>query len=166
MRMQGKGDMKNLKRFCICLGFVSGILTLPTLAVAEDPTATLRNAELTTNPKAPVMSGVSRNEKREVRNYPEQPPVIPHKIRGYQIDRNSNKCLTCHSRKQATEAGAPMVSVTHYMDRGGQVRAFVTARRFFCNQCHVPQMDVKPLVRNTFEDADSLIDRLAKTGRK
>ena len=72
MRMQGDGNMKNLKRYCICLGLVSGILALPTLALAEGSTATLRNAELTTSPKAPVMPGVSRNEKREVRNYPEQ----------------------------------------------------------------------------------------------
>ena len=32
-------------------------------------------------------------DKREVRNYPEQPPIIPHKIDGYIVDRNSNKCL-------------------------------------------------------------------------
>ena len=81
--MQGNGNMKNLKRYCICLGLVSGILALPTLDLAEDSTGTLPNAELTTNPKAPVIPGVSRKEKREVRNFPEQPPVIPHKIQGY-----------------------------------------------------------------------------------
>ena len=32
------------------------------------------------------------------RNYPEQPPVIPHSIDGYQIDINVNKCLSCHAR--------------------------------------------------------------------
>jgi nitrate reductase cytochrome c-type subunit len=32
-----------------------------------------------------------------VRNYPEQPPVIPHTTQGYQIDINGNKCLSCHA---------------------------------------------------------------------
>ena len=35
---------------------------------------------------------------RQARNWPEQPPVIPHTIDGYQIDLNANKCLTCHGR--------------------------------------------------------------------
>ncbi|MBT3288836.1 MAG: hypothetical protein HN380_15920, partial [Victivallales bacterium] len=45
---------------------------------------------------------------------------------------------------------APMVSVTHFMDRDGQVLSSVTPRRYFCNQCHVPQLEVKPLVANDF----------------
>ena len=32
------------------------------------------------------------------RNYPEQPPLIPHPIESYQVDLNVNKCMTCHAR--------------------------------------------------------------------
>ncbi len=50
-----------------------------------------------------------------------------------------------------------MISVTHFMDREGQVLSSVTPRRYFCNQCHVPQLDAKPLVGNDFVDADAVI---------
>jgi hypothetical protein len=33
------------------------------------------------------------NAETEIRNYPEQPPLIPHSIEGYQIDLNSSVCL-------------------------------------------------------------------------
>ena len=45
-----------------------------------------------------------------------------------------------------------MISVTHFMDRDGQVLADVTPRRYFCTECHVPQSDARPPVPNTFTD--------------
>lgn len=50
-----------------------------------------------------------------------------------------------------------MLSVTHFMDRDGQILAAVSPRRYFCTQCHVSQFDVKPPVSNDFVDADSLL---------
>ena len=47
------------------------------------------------------------------------------------------------------ESQAPMVSITHFMDRDGQFLASVSPRRYFCTQCHVPQHDVKPPVATT-----------------
>ncbi len=47
-------------------------------------------------PAAP-MTPMRNTSEKEVRNYPEQPPVIPHSIDGYQIDLQSNKCLSCHA---------------------------------------------------------------------
>jgi len=106
---------------------------------------------------APPIAGDPRNVKREVRNYPEQPPVIPHSIRGYQVDKRFNRCLDCHSREAAPSAGAPMVSVTHFMDRNFQVRAEVTPGRYFCTQCHVPQTDAEALVESDFKTIDQVI---------
>lgn len=91
------------------------------------------------------------------RNYPEQPPTIPHSTRNYQIDNNFNMCLTCHSRSASPQTGAPMVSVTHFYDRDGQVLAAVSPRRYFCLQCHVPQADVKPARPNDFKSIDTLL---------
>ena len=108
-----------------------------------------------TQPAAPI-AGEPRDSGREVRNYPEQPPVIPHSIRDYQVDMRVNQCLNCHSREQAVSAGAPMVSITHFMDRHKQVLAAVSPDRYFCTQCHVPQTDAKPLVENTFQRAKGL----------
>ena len=45
-----------------------------------------------------------------------------------------------------------MISITHFMDRDGQVLADVTPRRYFCTECHVQQTDARPLVPNTFKD--------------
>jgi cytochrome c-type protein NapB len=60
-----------------------------------------------------------------------------------------------------------MVSITHYQDRDGNFLADVAPRRYFCEQCHVPQVDAKPLVENTFQDVETLIKRgQAATARK
>src|SRR3546814_12134568 len=74
-----------------------------------------------------------------MRAYPEQPPVIPHSIEGYQLSVNTNRCLSCHKREFTQGSGAPMISVTHYMNREGQMLADVSPRRYFCTACHVPQ---------------------------
>ncbi len=116
-------------------------------------------------PAAPMPQPRNTSE-REGRNYPEQPPVIPHTIDGYQIDLNSNKCLTCHARARTTESQAPMVSITHFMDRDGQFLASVSPRRFFCTQCHIPQNVVNPPVSNDFTDIDTMLSRAAPGGRR
>jgi cytochrome c-type protein NapB len=57
-----------------------------------------------------------------------------------------------------------MVSVTHFMNRDGQVLASISPRRYFCNQCHIPQLDVRPLVENSFVDVDQVLDYIQKNG--
>jgi cytochrome c-type protein NapB len=115
---------------------------------------------------APPMTPMRNTAEREVRNYPEQPPVIPHAIDGYQIDLNSNKCLSCHARARTAESQAPMVSITHFMDRDGQFLASVSPRRFFCTECHVPQNVTTPPVSNDFVDIDTMLSRAAPGGRR
>lgn len=97
------------------------------------------------------------DDQKRVRNYADQPPLIPHAIRDYQIDLNINKCLTCHDRRNTAGSQAPMLSVTHFQDRDGQTLGTVAARRYFCTQCHVPQTDAQPRVQNTFKDMDSVV---------
>src|SRR3569832_104957 len=116
-------------------------------------------------PAAP-MPPVRNTAEKEVRNYPEQPPVIPHTIDGYQVDLNGNKCLSCHARARTAESQAPMVSITHFMDRDGQFLASVSPRRFFCTQCHVPQSVVTPPVSNDFIDIDAMLSRARPGGRR
>ncbi|MHA6493956.1 nitrate reductase cytochrome c-type subunit [Pseudomonas borbori] len=106
---------------------------------------------------APAIANEENDDLRRERNYPEQPPTIPHSISGYPIDKNGNKCLACHSRANSARSQAPMISITHYMDRDGQALAAVSPRRYFCNQCHVSQHDVKPLVGNSFKTIDTLL---------
>ena len=112
------------------------------------------------------MTPMRNTSEKETRNYPEQPPVIPHSVEGYQINMDGNKCLSCHARARTGESQAPMVSITHFMDRDGQFLASVSPRRFFCNSCHVPQSVVKAPVSNDFVDIDTLISRTAPGGRR
>jgi cytochrome c-type protein NapB len=115
---------------------------------------------------APPMRPTRNTSEKETRNYPEQPPVIPHSIDGYQIDLNSNKCLSCHARARTAESQAPMVSITHFMDRDGQFLASISPRRFFCTECHVPQESVDPPVSNDFVDIDTMLSRASPGGRR
>ncbi len=163
MRRQNHSSLSRAARAVLLPAVVAMSAGLPSAAVAEDPIATMRNWVLNKEPTPPPTPKISNTDLRQGRNYPEQPPVIPHSIRGYQIDLNSNKCLLCHSRKGTEISQAPMVSVTHFMDRDGQVLASVSPRRFFCTQCHVTQLKVRPLIGNTFIDVDSLI---AGSGKK
>ncbi|UNK58319.1 nitrate reductase cytochrome c-type subunit [Pseudoxanthomonas daejeonensis] len=105
----------------------------------------------------PPMARVENTDMRRVRNYPMQPPTIPHAIDGYQVDKNSNRCMLCHARANAATFQAPPVSVTHYMDRDDQFLATISPRRYFCSQCHVVQTDAPTLVANGFRDIDSLM---------
>ena len=98
-----------------------------------------------------------------LRAYPMQPPTIPHAIDGYQVDKNSNRCMLCHARANAEKFQAPPVSVTHYMDRDDQFLATISPRRYFCNQCHVVQTDAPVLVANTFEDIDAVMAATAES---
>ena len=100
---------------------------------------------------APVPRTVNDDVKR-ARSYPAQPPVIPHQTDNYQVDMRFNKCMDCHGRARTGESGAPMVSITHYQDRDGQIRQEISPRRYFCTACHVPQADVRTPVKNTFQD--------------
>ena len=129
--------------------------------VAQESIATLRDkTPLSENGKPVGIAKIVNNDLRQVRNYPEQPPLIPHKIDGYQIDTNFNQCLECHSRAATGVTQAPMVSITHFMNRDNQFLASVTPRRFFCTQCHVSQSESRPLVENTFVDIDSVLEYL------
>ena len=109
----------------------------------------------------PALTPEQNTSVREPRNYPEQPPVIPHSTEGYEVSINANKCLSCHARTRVHESQAPMVSITHFIDRDGQFLASISPRRYFCTECHVPQHNVRPPVENDFVDIDSLLKRPA-----
>lgn len=135
----------------------------PVVAEAENIATLLGGTPLPENAAAPEFPTIENKDIKRKRDYPMQAPTIPHKIDNYQIDLNSHKCMSCHSRRRVEDSQAPMVSVTHYMDRDGNFLAEVSPRRYFCNQCHVAQNDIKPEVGNTFQDVDSIIQNEHKT---
>ena len=109
-------------------------------------------AALDAETRPPLLAKPVNDDQRRARSYPMQPPVIPHQIDNYQIDLRFNKCMSCHGRERVGESQAPMVSVTHFQDREGHVLMEISARRYFCTKCHVPQYDVRAPVKNTFQD--------------
>ncbi|ALA20027.1 MULTISPECIES: nitrate reductase cytochrome c-type subunit [unclassified Chelatococcus] len=138
-----------------CLVLFAGALSAASDAPQVVPRLT-GEAEPMSEVKAPPLARPIVDDVKRMRNYPEQPPVIPHSIEGYQLTLNTNRCLSCHKREFTEGSGAPMISVTHFMDRDGQVLSDVTPRRYFCTQCHVSQTDASPLVPNLFQDASKL----------
>jgi len=105
-----------------------------------------------TNP-APVTLEQSKPAHGFGRAYRQQPPLIPHRIDDYQVTKDFNKCMSCHSWPQNAQYGAPKVSETHFATREGERTDTIAGTRWFCNQCHVPQADAPELVPNAFKNA-------------
>lgn len=124
---------------------------------AEGSLPTIRGeAKLAETTSAPLLPKVENRDIKRTRDYPQAAPTIPHEIEYYQLNKDFNRCLSCHGRLQAEAAQAPVVSITHYMNREQEFLASVTPARYFCTQCHVVQHDIKPLVDNQFIDMDTL----------
>lgn len=99
---------------------------------------------------APVKARVINDKENVDRTFEEQPPLIPHKSERYAVNLKQNECMDCHSKEKAKEKEASAVSESHYESRDGKKLDSLAARRYFCNQCHVPQVDAQPLVDNAF----------------
>jgi len=147
--------LDDLKRLALALL----VACFSSLAMAQTFDALRGTTPLDQEGPPPQMRPELNTSEREARNYPEQPPVIPHSIEGYEITLRGNKCLSCHARIRVRESQAPMISITHFTDRDGQFLASISPRRYFCTECHVPQHNVKPPVENDFVDIDALLTR-------
>jgi cytochrome c-type protein NapB len=144
-----------LKRLVVALLMAA----LSSFATAQTFDALRGSTPLDQEGRPPPMTPELNTSQQEARNYPEQPPVIPHSIEGYEVSINGNKCLSCHARSRVRESQAPMISITHFSDREGQFLASISPRRYFCTECHVPQHNVTLPVENDFVDIDTLLAR-------
>ncbi len=133
------------------------LVTASAFVTATGLTDGLRgDVPLNQEPPAPTLLNQENLDIRRVRSFAMQPPTIPHKIDGYQLDINANRCMFCHARTRIEDSKAIPVSATHYMDRDGTIRGDLSPRRYFCTMCHVPQANLKPPVDNTYQDFDTL----------
>lgn len=88
------------------------------------------------------------------RDFQKQPPTIPHNVQGLLIQTRVNMCLACHARNTEKRSQSAKLPDSHFLDREGQTSSDTVApRRWFCTQCHVPQMDAAPLVPNKYQAA-------------
>jgi len=91
--------------------------------------------------------------QRFKRSYENAPPLIPHSVDGLlPITKNNNACLGCHMPEVAKSVNATPIPPTHFMDfRTQKPLGHLAPQRYNCSQCHVPQANVKPLVKNEFQ---------------
>ncbi len=116
---------------------------------------TLRGADAATidqaPPERPYAGKFPGSQNRVARTFSTQPPVIPHAIEGFdEVTLQSNPCLSCHGPENYKNAKAPKVSDSHFKGRDGKTLPGVSAARYQCRSCHVPQANANPLVENTF----------------
>ena len=106
--------------------------------------------------RPPLLGNAVNDDVRRPRNYDMQPPTIPHRVDGYQIDKNFNKCLDCHARAKTEFSQAIPVSATHYIDRERQ-GARRRSRRGATSACSATcrRNAVQPLVGNSFQGVDA-----------
>lgn len=149
--------MKRTAALTLLLAF--GASALPGILAAQMATPMRGAAPLDSTNQVHDFKPMMKEQPPLERAYVQQPPLIPHEIDGYIINANSNKCLTCHSWDHYRTAKATKISLTHFRDRDGKELSNVSASRYFCTQCHVPQVNAHPLVDNTFRPVDALTGR-------
>jgi cytochrome c-type protein NapB len=152
--------LASLRPALLCLLLASA----PAVPAAPFTDAMRGITALEDEPRPPPLATQENKDVRRNRAFAMQPPTIPHKIDGYQVDRNANRCVGCHSRTRIEETRAIPIPATHYMDRDGTLRGDISPRRYFCTQCHIPQDEVKPLVDNDYQDFETLSRSAAKGG--
>lgn len=146
-----------LKAILAILLLLAGALALVPAASAAPDFSAERGYPVDQELAPPPIAKPTNTDLKMPRDYPTQAPTVPHDISAYSIDGNGNKCLSCHKRTRIGDSQAPMVSVTHFINRDNEILADVSPRRYFCTQCHVQRTDAKPLVGNTFVDVERLI---------
>lgn len=152
--------MKHIvKQITLALTLAVSLLAAPLLsspANAQDDkpadVRALRETPVNSPDKAPDVYKVQDGVKLE-RAYRQQPPLVPHTVEKYEIDKKVNQCLRCHEWPYSDQEKAPKISDAHYVDRNGVRQDTVNGNRYICTQCHVPQSDAKPLVENKFKPA-------------
>ncbi len=135
---------------------LAGVLFLGTLSTGAVADVTSLRGENSLDSDA-----MSFDQKKQIkqeggfdRSWELQPPSIPHDIEKDRISLRGNTCMKCHSAANYEKEKAPKAGDSHFVDRDGNELKKVSPRRWFCNQCHTPQVDASPLVENTFKGVD------------
>jgi cytochrome c-type protein NapB len=145
-----------MNKYGTVFSFLIGLSLVSMPLQAEELQSLRGNLGLESPSLPPTVDRVITDDRPIARDFVTQPPLIPHKIEGYQVDKNFNKCLSCHSWANYKQARATKIPPSHFKDRDGNERANLSANRYFCTQCHVPQKDVNPLIPNEFKPVKAL----------
>ncbi|NND69504.1 MAG: nitrate reductase cytochrome c-type subunit; periplasmic nitrate reductase electron transfer subunit [Halioglobus sp.] len=131
---------------------VIGLVAALNITTVLAEVATLRDkAPIAEQPAVEAATGHEVLGQSRTRAWPMQAPTIPHSTEGFSITKEFNQCLMCHNAQMAPAMKAPAVGVSHYQNRDGRYLNDVSPRRFFCDQCHVPQFEDAPAVANIYQ---------------
>jgi cytochrome c-type protein NapB len=101
--------------------------------------------------EAKYLGGRPGTQKPIARTYEQQPPLIPHATDNFdEITLEANQCMECHSAEKYVEKKATKVGDSHFVMANGKASSKLSMERYACVNCHVPQVDAKPLVDNSF----------------
>jgi len=137
-----------MKRTMIALLVSATAVVFAGQAAAVD---SLRGADIEKKSAKPTKHKLVEQSGGFERSYKEQPPMVPHVVDKYEINLKLNGCMKCHSEKTYEKEKAPKVGDSHYVTRDGKTLDTISSRRYFCNQCHAPQLKGDPLVENVFD---------------
>ena len=71
--------------------FVTGTVMAQQAGLRSSPELNGPDPAMEVDPAGPIPRWVA-DDVRLMRQYPEQPPIIPHSIEGYQLTNNANRC--------------------------------------------------------------------------
>ena len=135
---------------------LAAVLALASCLTLAQPVNSLRGSDVTTVDNAPSAQPYLGSKPGEqaliVRTFQGQPPLIPHKVDGFdEITSTDNSCWDCHRHTEFRGQKIPLAGVSHFVTQASAGAAPVLdMKRWQCNSCHVPQIDAKPLVENIF----------------
>ena len=119
----------------------------------------MRGAEVTAADRAPEVKtydakipGVGQPHII-ARTFVGQPPLVPHEVDKYlPISQDDNACLECHITDELRGQKIPKAGVSHFSPTRKRADGSpdIDMARFQCNNCHVPQVDARPLVDSLF----------------
>ena len=81
---------------CLAQTFLAPVAAV---AASEPPIKlmSLRGAEINASDPEGDGTRYGRDQPPLPRDFVQQPPLIPHTIKGYTVTKNFNKCLDCHA---------------------------------------------------------------------
>ena len=94
------------------------------------------------------------SSKKFERAFENSPPLIPHDKTGMlPIAIACNRCVGCHMPDEAVRSGATPIPRSHLMklSTGEDLHGKLDNERYNCMECHVPQVEITPPVKNTFK---------------
>ena len=129
------------------------------IGCASTTPAPMRGADVPAPDRAPTVKAYGEKvpgvgqPQLITRTFVGQPPMVPHTVEKYvPLTIEENACMECHQTEEIRGQKIPQIGQSHFSKtaKNKAGKPALEMSRFQCNSCHVPQVDAKELVENTF----------------